>query len=97
MFILNKKHDLDFKLRLIKEYKDGNIGYDSLGKKYNIQSSVLRTWIYQFDTFGIDGLISGMTRKKYSTDEKLRIIQTEVIIIFPIKRQLENLVFLILL
>lgn len=72
---MNKKHDLDFKLRLIKEYKDGNIGYDSLGKKYNIQSSVLRTWIYQFDTFGIDGLISGMTRKKYSTDEKLRIIQ----------------------
>ncbi|RXK17220.1 transposase, partial [Macrococcus sp. DPC7161] len=27
MFILNKKHELDFKLRLIKEYKDGNNGY----------------------------------------------------------------------
>ncbi|PKD97211.1 transposase, partial [Macrococcoides caseolyticum] len=27
MFILNKKHDLDFKLKLIKEYKEGNIGY----------------------------------------------------------------------
>ncbi|PKE48781.1 transposase, partial [Macrococcoides caseolyticum] len=26
MFILNKKHDLDFKLKLIKEYKEGNIG-----------------------------------------------------------------------
>ncbi|XWL01293.1 transposase [Macrococcoides goetzii] len=75
MFILNKKHELDFKLRIIKEYKDGNIGYDSLGRKYDIQPSILRTWIYQFDTFGIDGLISGMTRKKYSTDEKLRIIQ----------------------
>ncbi|RAI78787.1 transposase, partial [Macrococcoides caseolyticum subsp. hominis] len=24
MFILNKKHDLDFKLKLIKEYKEGN-------------------------------------------------------------------------
>lgn len=78
MFILNKKHELDFKLRLIKEYKDGNIGYNSLCRKYDIQSSVLRTWIYQFDTFGIDGLISGMTRKKYSTDEKLRIIQHRI-------------------
>lgn len=75
MFILNKKHELDFKLRIIKEYKHGNIGYDSLGRKYDIQPSILRIWIYQFDTFGIDGLISGMTRKKYSTDEKLRIIQ----------------------
>ncbi|RXK17168.1 helix-turn-helix domain-containing protein, partial [Macrococcus sp. DPC7161] len=56
----------------------GNNGYDSLGRKYDIQSSVIRTWVYQFDTFGIDGLISGMTRKKYSRDEKLRIIHHRI-------------------
>ncbi|PKE16017.1 helix-turn-helix domain-containing protein, partial [Macrococcoides caseolyticum] len=78
MFILNKKHDLDFKLKLIKEYKEGNIGYDSLSNKYDIDLSQLKTWTYQFDTFGIDGLISSMTRKKYSTDEKLRIIQYRI-------------------
>ncbi|MDJ1092105.1 helix-turn-helix domain-containing protein [Macrococcoides caseolyticum] len=78
MFILNKKHDLDFKLKLIKEYKEGNIGYDSLSNKYDIYPSQLKTWTYQFDTFGINGLISSMTRKKYSTDEKLRIIQYRI-------------------
>lgn len=78
MFILNKKHGLDFKLKLIKEYTEGNIGYDALSSKYKIHPSLLKTWVYQFDTFGIDGLISGMTRQKYSTDEKLRIIQYRI-------------------
>ncbi|MBQ5153471.1 transposase, partial [Macrococcus caseolyticus] len=30
MFILNKQYDLDFRLKLIKEYKEVNIGYESL-------------------------------------------------------------------
>ncbi|PKE49724.1 transposase, partial [Macrococcoides caseolyticum] len=42
-----------FKLKLIKEYKEGNIGYDSLSNKYDIDPSQLKTWTYQFDTFGI--------------------------------------------
>ena len=78
MFILSKKHELDFKLKLIKEYKEGNIGFGLLSNKYEIHHSLIQMWIYQFDTFGIDGLISGMTRKKYSTDEKLRIIQYRI-------------------
>lgn len=75
MFILNKKYELDFKLKLINEYKEEKLGYRLICRKYNIDTNLLRTWMYQFDTFGIDGLISGMTRKKYSTDEKIRIIQ----------------------
>lgn len=78
VFILYKKHDLDFKLKLINEYKEEKLGYKLICKKYNIHHSLLETWVYQFDTFGIDGLLSGMTRKKYSTDEKLRIIQYRI-------------------
>jgi len=75
VFILNKKHDLDFKLKLINEYNEGKNGYGVISEKYNIQDSILRTWIYQLDTFGVDGLISGMIRNNYSTDQKLNIIQ----------------------
>uniref|UniRef100_UPI0013DDAAEB helix-turn-helix domain-containing protein n=1 Tax=Vaginisenegalia massiliensis TaxID=2058294 RepID=UPI0013DDAAEB len=70
-----KKHELAFKLKLINEYREEKLGYKLICKKYNVNTSLLKTWIYQFDTFGIEGLISGMTRKKYSKDEKLRIIQ----------------------
>lgn len=78
MFILNKKHELDFKLKLINEYKEEKLGYRLISRKYNLDPSLLKTWIYQFDTFGIDGFISGMTRKKYSIDEKLRVIQYRI-------------------
>lgn len=78
MFVLNKKHELDFKLKLINEYKENKLGYRLISRKYNLNPSLLKTWIYQYDTFGIDGLISGMTKKKYSTDEKLRIIQYRI-------------------
>lgn len=81
MFILYKKHELYFKLILINEYKEEKLGYRLISRKYNLDPSLLKTcktWIYQFDTFGIDALISGMTRKKYSTDERLRVIQYRI-------------------
>lgn len=73
-----KKQELYLKLKLINEYKKEKLGYRLISRKYNLDPSLLKTWIYQFDTFGIDALISGMTRKKYSTDDRLRIIQYRI-------------------
>ncbi|MEB8093524.1 helix-turn-helix domain-containing protein, partial [Mammaliicoccus lentus] len=70
----NKKYSLYFKLKLIREYKSGNEGYNSLSKKYNIDTSYIRKWLFQYDNFGVEGLTSGMTKRKYSKDEKLNII-----------------------
>ena len=72
---MNKSYSLDFKLKILQEYKSGQIGYGSLAKKYNIDHTYIYRWIYQYDTFGIQGLISGMTRRKYSKDEKCEIIE----------------------
>ncbi|MCD8898091.1 IS3 family transposase [Mammaliicoccus sciuri] len=48
-----KKHELDLKLKLINEYKEEKLGYRLISRKYNLDPSLLKTWIYQFDTFGI--------------------------------------------
>lgn len=64
---MNKKHELDFKLKIIKEYKKRKIGYNSLSSIYDSQYSLLRTWVYHL--IPIEGLVSCMTRKRYSTDE----------------------------
>ncbi|GGB04263.1 transposase [Macrococcus hajekii] len=72
---MSRKFDLDFKLKLIEEYKNGTFGLTALAKKYNIDDSYIRTWIYQYDSYGLDGLISGMKRKSYSKEEKFTIIQ----------------------
>ncbi|MEB8093019.1 transposase, partial [Mammaliicoccus lentus] len=42
---MNKKYSLYFKLKLIREYKSGNEGYNSLSKKYNIDTSYIRKWL----------------------------------------------------
>lgn len=35
------KYNLEFKLKLVKEYLEGNIGCTSLAKKYNIKSEIV--------------------------------------------------------
>ncbi len=72
---MNKKYNLDFKLKLINEYKNDSASYRSLGKKYGINHYYIIQWCHQLDTYGIDGLISGLTKTKYSKEEKLNIIQ----------------------
>lgn len=72
---MNKKYNLEFKLQLIKEYKAGPLGYRGLSKKYNIHHSYIQKWVYQYNTFGIKGLTSGMTRKKYTQKEKVEILE----------------------
>ncbi len=40
-----KKYDLEFKKRIIREHKTTGIGAISLGRKYNLNSDTIRTWI----------------------------------------------------
>ena len=58
------KYNLEFKLKVIKEYLEGNIGYPSLAKKYNINSeSVIIRWVNAYKTQGCDGLEVKIDRK----------------------------------
>lgn len=40
-----KKYDLDFKLKVVKEKKQG-ASYEALSRKYNIPAGTIVTWMY---------------------------------------------------
>ncbi|REI07304.1 hypothetical protein [Staphylococcus felis] len=39
---MNKKYELDFKLKLINEYKEEKLGYRLISRKYNLDPSLLK-------------------------------------------------------
>ena len=51
------KYSTEFKMKVVKEYLQGNMEYISLAKKYNISNeSVVRRWVNAFKIQGYDGL-----------------------------------------
>ena len=69
------KYSTEFKMKVVKEYLQGNMEYISLAKKYNISNeSVVRRWVNAFKIQGYDGL--KVSRKK---QEVLFSFQTKCI------------------
>ena len=69
------KYNLEFKLKIVKEYLEGNIGYASLAKKYNIKSeSELKRWVNAYKTQGYEGLEVKRKNNKYTLEFKLNTV-----------------------
>jgi len=70
------KYSEEFKMKLVVEYLDGNIGYGSLAKKYNMGSQTpIRDWVKSYESQGMDGLKRRKTKREYSVQFKLDTIQ----------------------
>ncbi len=70
------KYSEEFKMKLVTEYLEGNIGYGSLAKKYNMGSQTpIRDWVNVYKSQGIEGLKRRKTKKEYSVQFKLDTIQ----------------------
>ena len=51
------KYKTEFKIKVVKEYLEGNIGYEGLAKKYSIPDhSTIRTWVNAYESQGYEGL-----------------------------------------
>ncbi|MCD2138727.1 transposase [Salinicoccus halitifaciens] len=72
---MRRKHSIDFKLSVIQEYLNGDLGYHSLSAKHKIDTKLLRTWVNQFNQNGVQGLTAGMTKSTYSNEFKLNVLQ----------------------
>lgn len=69
------KYNLEFKLKVVKEYLEGNIGYLSLAEKYNIKSeSEIRRWVNAYKTQGYEGLEVKRKNNKYTLEFKLNAV-----------------------
>lgn len=51
------KYSPEFKLNIVNEYLQGNLGYDSLAKKYGIpHRKQIWTWVWKYKHSGKNGL-----------------------------------------
>lgn len=70
------KYSEEFKIKLVTEYLNGNLGYKLLAKKYNMPSRTpLQDWVRAYKTEGIEGLKRRKTKEVYSVQFKLDTIQ----------------------
>ena len=69
------KYNLEFKRKVVKEYLEGNIGYLSLAKKYDINlESVIKRWVNAYKTQGYEGLEVKRKNNSYYLDFKLNVV-----------------------
>ncbi|MGX6443973.1 helix-turn-helix domain-containing protein [Neobacillus sp. K501] len=69
------KYSEQFKLMLVKEYREGKLGYILLAKKYGMKDStpILR-WVKVYEKFGVEGLMRKKHKKTYSVQFKLDVL-----------------------
>ena len=69
------KYNTEFKMKVVKEYLEGQIGYKELSKKYNIQDkSTVRTWVNAYENQGYEGIKISRRNNNYSLDFKLNVV-----------------------
>ncbi|WP_094777022.1 helix-turn-helix domain-containing protein [Anaerococcus rubeinfantis] len=69
------KYKTEFKIKVVREYLEGNIGYKGLAKKYSIPDhSTVRTWVNAYESRGYEGLKLSRKSNSYSLDLKLNVV-----------------------
>lgn len=71
------KYSFEFKLNVVLDYLSGETGgYKTLAKKYNIKSKTqIENWVNRYEQFGEEGLKRTKTKKSYSGEFKLAVLQ----------------------
>jgi len=68
------KYSDDLKIKVVKEYQDGNLGTRALAKKHGISKSEVGRWIQIHERFGVDGLRNQQHKQTYSVQFKLDVL-----------------------
>ena len=75
MFFCMAKYSDEFKLNIVKEYFEGNLGFTLLAEKYGISSKAqIQRWVRAYKAFGLEGLRRKRTNQVYSVQFKLDVI-----------------------
>ena len=69
------KYKTEFKVKVVKEYLEGNVSYKDLAKKYSIPDKhIVRTWVNAYESQGYEGLKVSRKNNNYSLDLKLNVV-----------------------
>lgn len=70
------KFNVEFKIKMVQKYLDGEGGYAYLSGKYGIKNETqIRQWVNTYKEFGEEGLFRVRQNKKYSVQFKLDAIE----------------------
>ncbi len=67
------KYTNEFKLQIVKDYETLKLGYKTLSKKYGVQGSLLRKWIYGYQIHGASYF--DKRQQSYTYKFKLDVLQ----------------------
>ena len=69
------KYSDEFKLKVVKEYLEGALGYKLLSKKYDMPSDTpIGNWLKAYQSFGEIGLRRKSSKKNYPVQFKLDVL-----------------------
>lgn len=70
---MNKKHETDFKVKVVSEHLSGD-SLTAVASKWGLSRSLLTRWVDQYNAFGAQGLLPKV--KLYQSAEfKLRVVE----------------------
>jgi transposase len=70
----NRKHDFDFRLRIVEEVIKGRYSINRISQKEKISSSLVKRWVGFYRKFGTAGLQPSSSR--YSGNFRLKVVKT---------------------
>jgi transposase len=68
------KFDEQFKLKVVKEYLSGTVGYKSVAQRNGLSYSLIKRWVHFYQQHGV----AGLAKKKiihYNADFKMSVLQ----------------------
>ena len=69
------KYSEEFKLKIVKEYLEGSLGYTLLAEKHSIPSSTpIKHWVQAYKAFGKEGLRKREVKQVFSVQFKLDVL-----------------------
>src|SRR5699024_5652781 len=70
------KYSEEFKLKIIKEYLKGSLGYKLLAKKYQILlESSINSWVRNYKEYDLTGISTRPLQRVYPDQLKLTVLQ----------------------
>ena len=69
------KYSFEFKKMVVLEYLSGCGGYEYLGKKYEMDFSIIRRWVKKYERFGEASLMRSRQKQFYSFEFKLNVVE----------------------
>ena len=69
------KYSFEFKMKLVNEYENGQVGCKSIAKKYGLTHSLVERWVANYRYFFKEGLMRSRQQQVYTFEFKLHVVE----------------------